>query len=84
MTIHRSRYGIGADSERPGRWYIWSGPELVGFADRNTEPVGPNWLVFKHAGPNTPEREIPGGAHDLDAAVRRLVRDAPAQPAGAR
>jgi len=84
MEIHRSPYGIGSDSARPGRWYIWAGPQLVGFADRNTEPVGPNWLVYAHAGPGTTEREMPGGAHDLDVAVRRLIRGAATQPTGVR
>lgn len=84
MTIHRSRYGIGTDSERPGRWYIWSGPELIGFADRNCKPEGPNWLVFRHTGPDSPECEVPGGAHSVDAAVRRLLRESAAAPTEVR
>jgi hypothetical protein len=72
MEPHRSRYGIGANSARPGRWYIWLGPRLLGYADRNRNVDGPNWYVFEYPGAAEP-REV-GGAHNIDVAVAKLLR----------
>jgi hypothetical protein len=72
MEAHRSRYGIGVNSARPGRWYIWSGPRLLGYADRNRNVNGPNWYVFQIADAQAEPREV-GGARNLDVAIATLL-----------
>lgn len=71
MEVHRSRCGIGAFSTRPGRWYIWDGPQLLGYADRNRDMDGPNWYVFTHGAAG---RKV-GGALNLDVAAAMLLRE---------
>jgi hypothetical protein len=83
MEAHRSRYGIGANSARPGRWYIWAGPRLLGYADRNPNLDGPNWYVFEHADTSAEPRDV-GGAHNLDRAIERLLRGPEAELTEAR
>jgi hypothetical protein len=83
MEVHRSRYGIGAKSARPGRWYIWIGPRLLGYADRNRNMDGPNWHVFEHTDAAAEPRDV-GGAHNLDRAIETLLRGLEAELAEAR
>lgn len=72
MELHRSRYGIGRDSRQDGRWYVWAGTRLLGFADLNTEKSTPKWRVWAQATPRIKACEIPGGARSVDEAIRIL------------
>lgn len=83
MEAHRSRYGVGANSARPGRWYIWSGLRLLGYADRNRNMDGPNWHVFEHTDAHAQPRDV-GGAHNLDVAIAKLLRGLEAELAEVR
>jgi len=73
MRLHRSRYGVGHAKPRNGRWYIWDGTRLLGFADRNIASAGPNWWVSACTTP--PYEPLPEavGARSVDEAIRMLA-----------
>jgi hypothetical protein len=73
MDLHRSRYGVGENSVKPGRWYVWAGPRLIGFLERNSAAAGPNWFVFAHEGPPGEPRRIGEGRRSLDEGIADLV-----------